>query len=71
MSESSGALVPQLLVAFTEGIYYSEWQGYEEFTVPASEREFPGTVNGERLQSWQQTDFPENSRSLAGTVNSS
>ena len=58
MSESSGALVPQLLVAFTEGIYYSEWQGYEEFTVPASEREFSGTVDGERLQSWQQTDFP-------------
>ena len=71
MSESSGALVPQLLVAFTEGIYHSEWQGYEEFTGPPIEREFPGTVDGERLQSWQQTDFPGNSRSLAGTVNSS
>jgi hypothetical protein len=58
VSESSGALVPQLLVAFTEGIYHSEWQGYEEFTGPPIEREFPGTVNGERLQSWQQTDFP-------------
>jgi len=56
--ESSGALVPQLLVAFTEGIYYSEWQGYDDFTVPPSEREFSETVDGEPLRSWQQTDFP-------------
>ena len=57
-TESSGALVPQLLVAFTEGIYYSEWQGYDEFRVPPGERAFSETVDGERLQSWQQTDFP-------------
>ena len=57
-TESSGALVPQLLVAFTEGIYYSEWQGYDEFVVPPGERAFSETVDGERLQSWRQTDFP-------------
>jgi hypothetical protein len=56
--EVSGALIPQLLVAFTEGIYYSEWQGYEDVARPPSEREFSDTVDGERLQSWQQTDFP-------------
>ncbi len=56
--EASGALIPQLLVAFTEGIYYSEWQGYDDIRQPPSEREFGGTVGGEPLQSWQQTDFP-------------
>jgi hypothetical protein len=56
--ESTAALVPQLLVAFTEGIYYSEWEGYDDIYNPPSEREFGETVDGERLQSWQQTDFP-------------
>jgi hypothetical protein len=58
VAEGSAALVPQLLVAFTEGIYYSEWQGYDEFRVPPGERAFSETVDGERLQSWRQTEFP-------------
>lgn len=56
--ESTAALVPQLMVAFPEVIYYSEWQGYEDLWAPPSEREFSETVDGEKLQSWQQTDFP-------------
>ena len=56
--ESTAALVPQLLVAFTEGIYYSEWEGYDDVRKPPSEREFGESVDGERLRSWQQTDFP-------------
>jgi hypothetical protein len=57
-TETTAALIPQLLVAFTEGIYYSEWEGYDDIRQRPSEREFSGTVDGERLQSWQQTDFP-------------
>jgi hypothetical protein len=57
-TESTAALVPQLLVAFTEGIYYSEWEGYDDIRRPPSEREFSETVDGERLQSWRQTEFP-------------
>lgn len=56
--EGTAALIPQLLVAFPEVIYYSEWQGYEDLWAPPSEREFSETVDGEKLQSWQQTDFP-------------
>ncbi|WP_254840900.1 hypothetical protein [Natronomonas marina] len=54
VAEIDLALVGQLVVAFVEVIYYSEWQGYEDITRPPSEREF----SGEDIQSWQQTDFP-------------
>jgi hypothetical protein len=56
--EGTAGLVPQLVVAFTQVIYYSEWQGYEDISAPPSEREFSETVDGEKLQSWRQTDFP-------------
>jgi hypothetical protein len=56
--EGTAGLVPQLVVAFTQVVYYSEWQGYEDLSAPPSEREFSETVDGERLQSWAQTDFP-------------
>ncbi|MFT4882580.1 MAG: hypothetical protein ACI8U4_000074 [Natronomonas sp.] len=56
--EGTAGLVPQLVVAFTQVIYYSEWQGYEDISAPPSERDFSETVDGETLQSWQQTDFP-------------
>jgi hypothetical protein len=56
--EGTAGLVPQLVVAFTQVIYYSEWQGYEDVSAPPSEREFSETVDGEKLQSWRQTDFP-------------
>jgi hypothetical protein len=56
--EGTAGLVPQLVVAFTQVIYYSEWQGYEDISAPPSNRSFSETVDGERLQSWRQTDFP-------------
>ena len=49
-------LVGQLVVGFTEIIYYSEWQGYDEFTQPPSKREHPNVPSA--VQSWRQTDFP-------------
>ncbi|WP_255150631.1 hypothetical protein [Halorarius halobius] len=54
--ESDGGLVPTLLVGFTEVVYYSEWQGYEDISVPPSERAF--TNDDDAVQSWRQTDFP-------------
>lgn len=57
-SELDAALVGQLVVGFVELIYYSEWAGYEDFSVPPSERAFSASVDGEQLPSWQQTDFP-------------
>ncbi len=54
--EGDGGLVAQLMVAFTELIYYSEWQGYTDITAPPSERDF--TNDPSAVQSWRQTDFP-------------
>jgi hypothetical protein len=54
--ELDGGLVGQLVVGFVEMIYYSEWEGYDEFTQPPSERvqrNDPADV-----QSWRQTGFP-------------
>lgn len=52
--EATAGLIPQLVVAFTQVVYYSEWEGYEDFSEPPSERDF----SGEDIQSWEQTDFP-------------
>lgn len=52
--EVTAGLIPQLVVAFTQVVYYSEWEGYEDLSAPPSEREF----SGEDVQSWEQTDFP-------------
>jgi hypothetical protein len=52
-AEGDGGLVVQLVVAFTEVLYYSEWDGYVDYTAPPSERAFTGEV-----QSWPQTDYP-------------
>lgn len=54
--ESDGGLIPTLVVGFTEVVYYSEWQGYEDITVPPSDREF--TNDPDAVQSWRQTGFP-------------
>ena len=54
--ESDGGLIPTLVVGFTEVVYYSEWQGYEDSTVPPSDRAF--TNDPEAVQSWRQTGFP-------------
>lgn len=54
--EFDAGLVGQLVVGFTELIYYSEWQGYEEFTLPPSERVHPNDPSA--VQGWRQTGFP-------------
>ena len=54
--EADAGLVGQLAVGFTEMIYYSEWQGYDEFTQPPSSRSHPNDPAA--VQSWRQTDFP-------------
>lgn len=54
--EFDAGLVGQLVVGFTEMIYYSEWAGYDEFHQPPSRRVHsndPATV-----QSWRQTGYP-------------
>ncbi|MEF8868980.1 MAG: hypothetical protein V5A85_10730 [Haloarculaceae archaeon] len=54
--ELDAGLVGQLVIGFAEMIYYSEWQGYGEFTRPPSElahRNDPSAV-----QSWRQTGYP-------------
>ena len=54
--EFDGGLVGQLVVGFTEMIYYSEWQGYDEFTQPPSDRVHPNDPGA--VQSWRQTGYP-------------
>lgn len=59
--EGDAGLVGQLVVAFTEVVYYSEWQGYEEgagLTAPPSERSHPNDPDA--VQSWRQTGYPGN-----------
>lgn len=54
--EFDAGLIGQLVVGFTETVYYSEWNGFETFFVPPSQREHsndPADVQG-----WQQTGFP-------------
>lgn len=54
--EFDAGLVGQLVVGFVEMIYYSEWQGYEDFERPPSERTHPNDPAA--VQSWRQTGFP-------------
>lgn len=54
VAESDASIVGQLVVAFPEVIYYSEWQGYDDITDPPSERSF----DLDAVQSWTQTGFP-------------
>ncbi len=54
--ELDAGLVGQLVVGFTEMIYYSEWQGYDEFDQPPSERDHPNDPAA--VQSWRQTGYP-------------
>ena len=54
--EIDAGLVGQLAVGFAEMIYYSEWQGYDEFTGPPSRRTHPNDPAA--VQSWRQTGFP-------------
>ncbi|PHQ39555.1 hypothetical protein DJ69_05770 [Halorubrum persicum] len=54
--ELDAGLVGQLVIGFMEMIYYSEWQGYDEFTQPPSRRSHPNDRSA--VQSWRQTGFP-------------
>lgn len=54
LTEVDAALIGQLVVGFTEVVYYSEWQGYEDITAPPSQREF----TPDAVDSWEQTEFP-------------
>jgi hypothetical protein len=54
--ELDAGLVGQLVIGFMEMIYYSEWQGYDEFTQPPSRRVHPNDPAA--VQSWRQTGFP-------------
>lgn len=54
--EIDGGLVGQLVVGFSELLYYSEGTGYEDFFLPPSDRSHsndPGDVQG-----WRQTGYP-------------
>lgn len=54
--ELDAGLVGQLVVGFAELIYYSEWQGYDAFDQPPSERVHPNDPAA--VQSWRQTGYP-------------
>jgi hypothetical protein len=54
--EFDAGLVGQLVVGFTEMIYYSEWQGYDGFVRPPSELTHPNDPAA--VQSWRQTGYP-------------
>lgn len=47
-----GGFVVALAAAFPAILYYSEWDGYDDFSNPPSERSFSGDV-----QSWEQTGY--------------
>jgi hypothetical protein len=53
MTEWNTGLLATLVVAFTEVIYYSEWDGYDEFRQPPSDRQF----DPDAVQSFEQTGF--------------
>lgn len=54
--ELDGGLVGQLVIGFVEMIYYSEWQGYDEYVQPPSDRRHPNDPSA--VQSWRQTGYP-------------
>jgi hypothetical protein len=54
--EFDAGLIGQLVVGFTEMIYYSEWARYDEFDRPPSTRVYSNTPRD--IQSWRQTDYP-------------
>lgn len=54
--ELDAGLVGQLVIGFVEMIYYSEWEGYDDFTLPPSQRLHSNDPT--EIQSWRQTRFP-------------
>ena len=49
-------LVGQLVVGFTEFLYYSEWQGYDDYQRPPGDRENANDPTAN--QGWGQTGYP-------------
>lgn len=54
--EVDAGFIGHLVIGFAEMIYYSEWQGYERFRQPPSERVHPNDPVA--VQSWRQTGYP-------------
>lgn len=54
--EFDAGLIGQLVVGFTEMIYYSEWVGYDDFNVPPSFRVHSNDPT--QIQGWRQTGYP-------------
>ena len=54
--EFDAGLVGQLVIGFAEMIYYSEWDGYDDFSLPPSERAHPNDPAA--VQGWRQTGYP-------------
>lgn len=54
--ELDAGMLGQLVIGFTEMIYYSEWEGYDDFWRPPSERDHPNEPAA--VQGWRQTGFP-------------
>ncbi len=54
--EFDAGVVGQLVVGFTEMIYYSEWDGYDEFPEPPGDLVHPNDPSA--VQSWRQTGYP-------------
>ena len=54
--EFDAGLVGQLVVGFTEMIYYSEWQGYDADTPSPDDSTHPNDPAA--VQSWRQTGYP-------------
>jgi hypothetical protein len=54
--EFDAGVVGQLVVGFTEMIYYSEWDGYEAFPEPPGDLVHPNDPSA--VQGWRQTGYP-------------
>jgi hypothetical protein len=50
--EKSGGFVVAIVAAFPAILYYSDWEGYDDFSKPPSERTFE-----EDIQGWRQTNY--------------
>jgi hypothetical protein len=61
--EFDAGVVGQLVVGFTEMIYYSEWEGYDEFPEPPGDLVHPNDPSA--VQSWRQTGYPGTSPGYA------
>lgn len=54
--EFQAGMIGQLVIGFTEAVYYSEWEGYDDFWQPPSDRDHPNDPDA--VQGWRQSEFP-------------